>query len=186
MDLRGDADEDFEELVTARWEAWSKLAMLLCGNRADAEDCVQSLLTALYARWPRVRKVEHLDAYARKMLTNLAISGRRRRAMGVTKTALAARGAPVIGSEREIEERLELWQRVRALPPRQRAVIVLRYYEDLSVDQTAAALGCSSGTVKSQTADALRKLGKAMAAEPGAGPQTARSPKGTVNHDHGA
>lgn len=158
MDGSRDADAEFEELVAARWAAWLRLATLLCGSRPDAEDCLQTALTTLYARWPRVRAMENTEAYAKKMLVNTALSQRRRRTVGKRKVDLVGAGLREAETAGDIETRLELWQRVRRLPARQRATIVLRYYEDLTVDQTAVILGCSPGTVKSQTSDALRTL----------------------------
>lgn len=110
----------------------------------------------VYTQWQRVRRADSPDAYVRRMLLNELLSERRKRDRRQEKAHLVA--VDEASYARDPDDRLDLWQQVAALPPRQRAVLVLRYYEDLTEAQTADALGVSVGTVKSQTHAALRTL----------------------------
>lgn len=148
----------FEEYVTARWAALYRTAHLLTGDPAAAEDLLQSTLLKVMAQWARVRRADAPDAYVRKMLLNELLGERRKSGRRAGKQHLVAVPAPVADPASDTAQRLDLWQRVQALPPRQRAVLVLRYYEDLSEAEIAAVLGVSPGTVKSQASAALRAL----------------------------
>ena len=123
----------------------------------EAEDLVQTTLTKLYLAWDRISDHQHVDAYARRALVNEHRSTWRRasRRLEVLSEAPPESGhqAPQYDGEREA-----VWRFVQSLPPRQRAVIVLRYYEDLSEAETADLLGISTGTVKSQASRALASL----------------------------
>lgn len=154
------ADEtalSFEQFVATRWAALFRTAYLLTGHRVDAEDVLQTTLVKAFASWAKVAKAQSAEAYVRRMLVNDFISSRRgswhRRRTDVQQVEV-----PVPGHGDGVVDRLNLWDQVRTLPPRQRAVIVLRYYEDLTERQIAKTLGCSPGTVKSQASDALRSL----------------------------
>ena len=150
-------EEEFREFVAARSAALLRTAYLLAGDWATAEDLLQTALTKTYLAWRRLGEIEAVEPYARRVLVNTATSWWRRRWHGERPTeTLPERPAPD-----QIEEHLErdaLWRHVQALPARQRAVLVLRFYEDLSEAQTAALLGISVGTVKSQTSRALGTL----------------------------
>lgn len=143
---------DFEQFVLARSGALLRTAYLLTGSEQDAEDLVQTALLKAVPRWGRVR--EH-EPYVRRILVHESVSRWRRRRWRETSTErlpeLAAAGPDVDG-------RLVLRQALGWLAPRQRAVIVLRYFDDLTEVQTAEALGISVGTVKSQSRDALARL----------------------------
>lgn len=149
-------DEQFTELVHAAWPALYRTAYLLVGHRGDAEDLVQTALAKTYASWGRVREVDAAAGYARTVLVNTATSWFRRRGWRAERPTetLPEHAAP--GSDPT--DRPALVEALAQLAPRQRAVVVLRYYDDLSVAETARALGCSEGTVKSQTSAGLARL----------------------------
>ncbi|QCW50008.1 SigE family RNA polymerase sigma factor [Nocardioides dongxiaopingii] len=153
---RPPSDEDFTELVHAAWPSLYRTAYLLLGDRAEAEDLVQSALAKTYASWGRVRSLEAAPAYARTTLVNTATSWFRRRSWRNERPTETLPDPGTVGSDPS--DRPALLAALAQLPPRQRAVVVLRYYDDLSVAETASALAISEGTVKSQTSDALTKL----------------------------
>jgi RNA polymerase sigma-70 factor, ECF subfamily len=150
-------EEEFREFVAARSPALLRTAYLLTGDWATAEDLLQTALTKIFLAWKRLGEIEAVEPYARRVLVNTSISWWRRRWHGERPTeVLPERAAPD-----RVDEQLErdaLWRHVKALPARQRAVLVLRFYEDLSEAQTAATLNISTGTVKSQTSRALHTL----------------------------
>ncbi|HEU4811643.1 MAG TPA: SigE family RNA polymerase sigma factor [Nocardioides sp.] len=152
---RPPSDADYTEFVHASWASLYRTAYLLLGDHALAEDLVQTALAHTYASWRRVRALEAAPAYARTALVNTAASWFRKKSW---RNERLSGVLPEPGYERDPSDRPALVTALRQLPPRQRAVVVLRFYEDLSVAQTATALGCSEGTVKSQTSDALAKL----------------------------
>jgi RNA polymerase sigma-70 factor (sigma-E family) len=149
------SDADFTELVYACWPSLYRTAYLLVGDRAEAEDLVQTALAKTYAAWPRVRDLDAAPGYARTVLHNTAASWFRKKSW---RNERPTELLPEPAYHPDHTDRPTVIGALDQLPPRQRAVIVLRFYEDLSVGQTAAALGCSEGTVKSQTHDALARL----------------------------
>jgi RNA polymerase sigma-70 factor (sigma-E family) len=156
------ADEAaFRDLYLARRGPLRKTAHLLCGDWHQAEDLVQSAFVKLYVAWGRVRRVDDIGAYLRQTLVNLYIDETRRRRHRDTVMA----EPPTVSQldPAEPADRMELIAAMRGVPRRQRACLVLRFYEDLSVAQTAALLGCSEGTVKSQTARGLDALHNVLA-----------------------
>ena len=170
MTKRAQRDRDFGEYVAERRPHLYRTAYLLCGDAHRAEDIVQQALTKLYAAWPRASRLESVDAYARRIVVNAHIDETRRpwrRERPVER--------PGSGLDRPVEDVIALedsdalWTALRGLAPGQRRVVVLRHYWGLSVDETAADLGISPGTVKSQTSDALARLRDALsvAATPG-------------------
>jgi RNA polymerase sigma-70 factor (sigma-E family) len=150
--------EDFRAYVTGRSPALLRTAYLLTGNRADAEDLLQTALAKTYLAWDRIREREALDGYVRRVMVNTQTSWWRRRKVD----EYATDELPERGSDRDVAGDLvlhdALWTALSSLPRRQRAMVVLRYYEDLSEAETAAVLGVSVGTVKSTTSRALMKL----------------------------
>ena len=152
-----EGEQGFREFVAARQRDLLRRAWLLTGDWAAAEDLVQSSLLRVWPRWARVSATGQEDAYVRKVMLNVYLSGRRRR---WTREAPTAELPERVSDEgyADVEARVILAQVVAALPRRQRAVIVLRFVEDLSESQTADALGCAQGTVKSQTSKALATL----------------------------
>ncbi len=157
-----DRDIAFAEYFAARSGAMRGTAYLLCGDWHRAEDLVQTAFSKLYLVWNRVSRHEVLDAYVRQILVRTFLDERRRgwwRREQVTETPTDRSLAPD-----SPESRLDLLRALAGVPPRQRAVLILRYWEDLSVDETAALLDCSAGTVKSQAARGLQALREALAA----------------------
>jgi RNA polymerase sigma-70 factor (sigma-E family) len=152
------ARADFESWMSARQGRLLRTAYLLTGDVHAAEDLVQTSLAKLYLAWDRVSDAPSVDAYARKIMVNEHTSMWRRlwRHREVV-TDTSARDVPVRAEEYDGVP-AALWTSVRALPERQRAVVVLRYYEQLSEQETADALGVAVGTVKSQASRALDTL----------------------------
>jgi RNA polymerase sigma-70 factor (sigma-E family) len=157
-------EDEFREFVAARSGALLRTAYLLAGDWATAEDLLQTALTKTYLAWKRLGEIEAVEPYTRRVLVNTATSWWRRRWHGERPTEVIPE-RPGPDRHEEAVERDALWQYVRALPPRQRAVLVLRFYEDLSEAQTADLLDISVGTVKSQTARALATLRQRLDAE---------------------
>jgi RNA polymerase sigma-70 factor (sigma-E family) len=152
---RSPSDGEFTEFVHASWASLYRTAYLMLGDRAEAEDLVQTTLAKTYASWSKVRDVGAAPGYARTVLVNTAASWFRKKSW---RNERPTANLPDWAHETDPSDRPAVVDALAQLPPRQRAVIVLRYYEDLSVAQTAYALGCSDGTVKSQTSDALNRL----------------------------
>jgi RNA polymerase sigma-70 factor (sigma-E family) len=156
-------EQDFVEFVAARWTSLYRLAYLLTASPTAAEDLLQTTFEKTYASWPRISRMEFPEAYVRRMLANALVSSRRRawlREVSSDSVPEAAGEAIEVG----VLDRSLLWPLVCALPVRQRAVIVLRYYEDLTEAQIADLLGCAPGTVKSQTSAAMKALRRALSA----------------------
>jgi RNA polymerase sigma-70 factor (sigma-E family) len=152
----------FREFVTARRRALSRTAYLLTGDHSLAEDLLQTSLARTAAHWHRIVDADP-EAYLRKVMVNERTSRWRRRRYGVEVPASAealAALAPPAGPDTAdaVVRRATLAAALAQLPPRQRAVIVLRFFDDLSEAQTAEALGCAIGTVKSQAHQALVRL----------------------------
>jgi RNA polymerase sigma-70 factor (sigma-E family) len=155
-------DDGFDEFVLGASRRLLRSAFLLIGDRGAAEDLLQDVLERMYARWSRI---DDPHAYARRAIAHAATNRWRTRRrhpevpLGERDVAAAVNPEP---ASRDVLAALA------TLPPGQRAVVVLRFFDDLSIDQTASALGCSAGTVKSQTARALPRLRAllALAEEP--------------------
>ncbi len=152
-------DAEFTEYVTARAVALRRLAYLLCQDWHQADDLVQDAVTRLYVRWNRTREIEHVDAYARVVLVREFLSERR---SGWARRVTTGPVPDLPGPSADHDSAVDLRAALAALPARQRATLVLRYYSDLNVAQTAEILGCSAGTVKSQTAKGLNALRRAL------------------------
>jgi RNA polymerase sigma-70 factor (sigma-E family) len=163
---RQDREAAFADFVAHRWSALYRTAYLLTGDHADAEDILQGTLVRAFTAWARIAKADSAEAYVRRMLINGFISGRRRSSRRGERLQAEPPDLPAPSHDAAVLDRLVLWQQVGRLAPRQRAVVVLRYYEGLSEAQIAEALGCSAGTVKSQASDALRRLRAGLGAEP--------------------
>ncbi|MEV1329129.1 SigE family RNA polymerase sigma factor [Micromonospora costi] len=164
MASRDQLEEEFREFVAARSGALLRTAYLLAGDWATAEDLLQTALTKTYLAWRRLGGIEAVEPYARRVLVNTSTSWWRRRWHGERPTDVLPERAGADEIEQQLDRDL-LWRHLRALPSRQRAVLVLRFYEDMSEAQTAALLGISTGTVKSQTSRALATLRRRMGAE---------------------
>ncbi len=154
-----DRYDGFHEFVVARGGALSRTAFLLTGEHHAAEDLVQSALAKAVTRWRQIVEYGQPEAYIRRIMINEQISWwRRRRARPVAEPP----DLPGPDEPHRIVDRVALGEALDTLSPRQRAVVVLRFYEDLSEADTAAALGCSVGTVKSHTHHALDRLRQAL------------------------
>ncbi len=152
------AEKAFRSFAAARLPALLRFAHLLTGNPTAAEDLVQSALTRTALSWSRVRRHDNPEAYVRQTMLNLQRNVWRGRPWRVAPTAEPPETIDSHCAEDEYDDRDLMWRALGTLPPRQRAVLVLRYYSDLSEAEIADALGCSRGTVKSQAAKALAKL----------------------------
>lgn len=149
-------DAEFTEFVHAAWPGLYRTAYLMLGEHQLAEDLVQTALAKTYASWRKVNDRGAAPAYARVVLANTAASWFRKRGWRNEHPtdSLPERSAGMP----DPSVRPAVVDALRTLAPRQRAVVVLRYYDDLSVREVAHALGISEGTVKSQTSDALARL----------------------------
>ncbi|WP_174537162.1 SigE family RNA polymerase sigma factor [Micromonospora chalcea] len=161
---RDPLEEEFREFVAARSGALLRTAYLLAGDWATAEDLLQTALTKTYLAWKRLGGIEAIEPYARRVLVNTSTSWWRRRWHGERPTEVLPEHAGVDEIEQQLD-RDALWRHLQALPARQRAVLVLRFYEDMSEAQTAALLEISPGTVKSQTSRALNTLRRRLGSE---------------------
>jgi RNA polymerase sigma-70 factor (sigma-E family) len=151
-----DDDSSFREYVAARGPALSRVAFLLTGTHADADDLVQQALANAYVRWSHIVRLDSPDAYVRRIMANQNVSWwrsrRRERLTDHTPDVAVPDSAAAHASTQLVRAA------VRSLPPRQRAAVVFRYYEDLDDAAIAAALGCSVATVRSQISRALATL----------------------------
>jgi len=151
----------FEDFVAARSDALSRLAYLLASEHTAAEDLLQEALTKAATHWSKVIAADSPEAYVRRIMYHLAVSGWRKRRIFrehpvADATVLSGRAVP--DETDSTNRRIVMRQALRRLTPRQRAVLVLRFYEDRSAAESALLLDCSVGTVKSQIHHALRRL----------------------------
>jgi RNA polymerase sigma-70 factor (sigma-E family) len=147
----------FTEFMSARSATLFRTAYLIVGDHQLAQDLLQESLIKTYVAWPRLRDVSSAEAYTRKTIVTTAISWRRRRSFHERPTdVLPDTAVPDPGEA--VTTHASMVAQLRTLPPRQRAAIVLRYYEDLSEAQTAEVMGCSVGTVKAQVFTGLGRL----------------------------
>jgi RNA polymerase sigma-70 factor (sigma-E family) len=154
-------EEDFRAFVASRSSALLSLAHVLTGNPRDAEDLVQTALAATALAWRRLRRKDNPEGYVRRTIVRSHLNVVRRKPWRERPTAeLPERVDPEPVAD-AVDDRDAMWQLLATLPPRQRAVLVLRYYEDLPEADIADVLGCSRGTVKSQAAKALARLREA-------------------------
>jgi RNA polymerase sigma-70 factor (sigma-E family) len=156
------SDDEFRAFVALRSAALLRTAYLLVGDWASAEDVLQIALTRTYLAWRRLGALASAEAYARRVLVNTSVSWWRRRWHGERPADVLPETVGGDPTDNWLE-REALWRNVRLLPARQRAVLVLRFYEDLTEVDTARVLGVSVGTVKSQCARALTALRRRLA-----------------------
>jgi len=165
QERRRERDDEFAAYMAARQPSLLRTAYLLTGDRHAAEDLVQTAFAKLYLAWDKVERREAIDGYVRRILVNEHTSLWRR---GWKRNEVAAGDPP----EQDVRDRHDegdvaaVWAFVQTLPRKQRAVIVLRYYEDLSEAETARVLGISVGTVKSQASRALAAMRSRVADNP--------------------
>jgi RNA polymerase sigma-70 factor (sigma-E family) len=157
-DGRPGRDEEFAAYYAARGAAMRGTAYLLCGDWHLAEDLTQTAFAKLYLAWSRISRREAIDAYVRRVIVRAFLDERRRPWRRERVTAPDGGAFEQSRNDPEVVERLAIQAALAAVPPRQRATLVLRYWADLSVEETAQVLGCSAGTVKSQTARGLATL----------------------------
>ncbi len=153
----GSRDDDFVSFVSARSGPLLRLAVGLTGSRPAGEDLLQSALTKVYLSWPKVASAGDIDAYVRRIVVNTHLSLLRRRKVRENlhpELADIAGSAPSYG----IEDRDALWSALSRLGRRQRAIVLLRYYEDMADEQIAELIGCTAATVRSQAMRALTTL----------------------------
>jgi RNA polymerase sigma-70 factor (sigma-E family) len=187
----GKAEESFEDFVCARSASLMRTALLLAGhNRAEAEDLLQLALERAYRHWGRVSRAGEPERYVRTILANASADRWRRMARRAERPLLLAPNAGPVVPDRtaDVENRDYLLRALAALPPRQRTVLVLRYFDDLSETETAQLLGCSVGTVKSHASRGLARLRAAAspedrhaAAEPRVTPSSVTAPEVSSN-----
>jgi len=146
----------YREYVTGRMDQLRRTAYLLCGDWHTADDLVSTALVKLLRHWSRVSAMENIDAYARRVLLRAWLDERRRPWHREQFRAQVPDRAASPGYD--VADRLAVLELLAHLPARRRAVLVLRFFCDLSVEETAEALGCTTGTVKSQTARGLSAL----------------------------
>ena len=154
--MRHEVDEEFARYVRARQHRLLRAAYLVCGDPHLAEDLLQGALSKLATRWHKIRH-ENPDAYVRRILYRDAVSSwRKTRRESLSSLPLIE--VPVHDRTSETSQRVDLERALAELTPKQRAVVVLRFFEDRSEIEAAEALGVSVGTVKSQTHAALARL----------------------------
>lgn len=159
--MRDSDEQAFVEFATGAARSLRRTAFLMTGDWHRADDVVQNALVKLYVAWPRITKSGAFPTYARRAVVTSAIDeGRRPWRRERSDDAAGALEPDRHDRMSEVDDRMIIVAALADLPPRQRATVVLRYYDELSVEETAEVLGCTTGTVKSQTArglDALRE-----------------------------
>lgn len=158
--MSGARDAEYVEYVMGRHAWLRRVAYLLCQDWHSADDLVQVAFIRLFSHWPKAQRADNLDAYVRTILVRVFL-GERRSSWG-TRVVLAEAPPDVASAGFDQDAMLDVRQALLAVPPRQRATLVLRFYCDLDVEQAAAALGCSPGTVKSQTARGLAAMRRVL------------------------
>ena len=151
-------DTEFAEFFRATWPRLFRTTYAVAGDRLLAEDSLQAAFAKAYSSWSRVQAADHPEAYVRRMAVNEVLGVLRRPWFRSERSTDTPEPVPLPSAEERTVDRDALWRAVCSLPPRQRAVVVLRYYEDLSEAEIADVLGCSRGTVKSTASNALANL----------------------------
>lgn len=171
-------DEEFADYITARLPSLRRLAFLLCHDWHRADDVAQAAVIKVYLHWSKAASADNTDGYVNAILVREFLHER-----GSTwARRVDLTGSPPESAARPVDQdgQLDLQNAVAALPPRQRAALVLRFYCDLNVDQSAQILGCAPGTVKSQTARALDALRRTLG--PGRDSHGPAGPEGGAVH----
>ncbi|SCE84622.1 SigE family RNA polymerase sigma factor [Micromonospora mirobrigensis] len=161
--MRADLEQEYVEYVTARLPLLRRIACQLTGDPHRGDDLVQTAVTRLYVNWRRAREAQNLDAYVRTVLVRVFLDEKRRlwSRVRLTDTPPEPTATPIGDA---VEDRELLHAALAQVPPRQRAVLVLRFLHDRPVDEVAATLGCTAGTVKSQTSQGLARLRRLLGA----------------------
>jgi RNA polymerase sigma-70 factor (sigma-E family) len=157
--MRAADERRYSDYVAARLPSLHRLAYLLCGDAHRADDIAQVAITRLYRHWGRASRADNIDGYVRSILVRAFLDEQRLRwaAVRLVGRPQDTPHAPV-AEQPDVATSMVIHAALTRLPPRQRAVLVLRFLDDLSVAQTAEALGCSEGNVKRQTSDGLTRL----------------------------
>jgi RNA polymerase sigma-70 factor (sigma-E family) len=159
--VRPSREAEYTDYIRGHLPWLRRVAYLLCQDWQQADDLVQTAITRLYTHWGRARNAASIDAYTRTILIRAFLA--ERRSAWIRRVSLFPAYPELPGTPAaDHETLLDLRAALASLPPRQRATLVLRFYCDLPVDQTAAELGCTPGTVKSQTAKGLSALRRAL------------------------
>jgi RNA polymerase sigma-70 factor (sigma-E family) len=161
---RSHRDERIGDLFEIHYPGLCRLAYLIVGNTREAEEIVMDAFVRTFSSWHRIRDLDRSDAYLRRAVVNLSRSRKRRR-RGEERSNAAAFRAPTWTQQADVEGDMVVWEAVKQLPYRQRAAVVLRYYEDLTEADIARLLRCSVGTVKSQLAKARTRLSQYLGEE---------------------
>jgi RNA polymerase sigma-70 factor (sigma-E family) len=165
--LRATDEQEYTEYVTARMPALRRLAFQLVGDTHRADDVVQVAITRLYQHWHKAQAATNLDAYVRRIVVRSFLNSNR---LGWSRVRLVGAPAdtPMLGPSHgpDIETREEVRAALATVPPKARAVLVLRFLHDLPVAEVATMLGCSEGNVKSQTSHGLAALRRALDTQP--------------------
>lgn len=149
---------EYEEFVAATWSRMVRYAHALTGSRSDAEDAVQTAYAKAYSSWRRIQRANHPEAYVRRIVSNEVATGWRRRWRHVEHSTHEVPDTPAPSHDDAVADADLVWRGLQCLTPRQRAVLVLRYYEDLSEREIAETLGIAPGTVKSTASHALAAI----------------------------
>jgi RNA polymerase sigma-70 factor (sigma-E family) len=175
-------DDEFAAYAAASIPSLRRLALLLSRDWYSADDLVQATLAKLCLHWPRALAADSTDAYVRAILVREFVRGRR--AAWSRRVSVTDHPPELPATAPDLDSLLDLQAALAGLAPRQRAVLVLRYYCDLDVNQSAEALDCSPGTVKSQTAKALAALRRALGSDSQAASaaRDSRTAKGAPDH----
>jgi RNA polymerase sigma-70 factor (sigma-E family) len=161
--MPAETDAEFAEYVGGRLPSLRRLAFLLCHDWHGADDLVQASITKLYVHWHRARNAASVDAYVRTIMVREFLH--ERRSAWARRVMLGSQLPDQPAADHDADAAIDLRAAVAALPTRQRAALVLRYYCDLDVEHAAEVLGCSAGTVKSQTARAVASLRRRLEAD---------------------
>ncbi|WP_249998505.1 SigE family RNA polymerase sigma factor [Actinoplanes sp. M2I2] len=156
--MRPELKREYVDYVQGRLPRLHRAAYLLCGDAHRADDIVQAALTALYVNWKKAAAADNIDGYVHRILVRRYLDDRRLPWSRVRLGHDPSDGTSMPASDDRVENRDAVMAALRSLPKGQRAVLVLRYLSDLSVEDTAQALGCSTGNVKSQSARGLAAL----------------------------
>ncbi|MFC0114787.1 SigE family RNA polymerase sigma factor [Kibdelosporangium aridum] len=158
--MRASDEEHYTEYVTTRLPALRRVAYLLCGDSHRADDIVQNAITRLYVHWRKAQSADNLDAYVRTTVVRTFLN--EQRTGWFSRTRVVDEPPEGMVRDRDVETSHVLHAALRRVPPRQRAVLVLRFLYDMSVTEVAGALRCSEGNVKSQTSHGLATLRKQL------------------------
>ncbi len=163
--MRTDRARAFDDFVAATTPRLFRVAWAVTGDYHLAEDALQAAYVVTYAKWRRISQVDNPEAYVRRVVVNQVLGWRRRASSTERPSATLPDTRTVESDEAAIDQTDVVWRGIQALAPRQRAIVVLRYYEQLSEAEIADVLGIRPGTVKSQASAALTNLRRLLAAE---------------------